>query len=588
MSRRISLLVGRIIPAVLLAVGATLALTQRASNLQTVAIISADLGGLDLITARMAAMGEADRLRIRLIEQGWAAIEEIALGPALAAAEELLAAAAPIAEGDGPTATEASVLRATLEGRLEDVPQDGGYADAMWYLDNLVGDFCCAGQTGSIRGVSDWIRTLDYLTYAQGTYSYFLDDFVGGLQHRDQTPIEPGGFADYMAYNRDLARAGNAYSDVDDPLTADFPPQIDKDDPALAANLATILHSPPADLLRRSVSWAVQGGAAAGDPAPATFEQVVGSIESIQIGLGDLLADTLVNEESALAARAHRLQGMGWLLLALAAAGYLAAAVLVGRQLKAIRRLQIESEARRRETQAKMSTLSTVAHEMRTPLTGITGYSRILQQDWETLDREQIAEFLAIIDDQASELSRLVDDLLTARRLETGQLELHPAEVAVAEIAGRVAQGVFCGGPSLFLMDLDPQLRVVTDPQRLGQILRNLLDNARKYGGRTARLTAREVGGRCRISVIDDGNGIAPEDVERVFNCFDRGSAPHSAASGFGLGLSIVRDLARAMGGDAGYRPAEPRGAEFWVDLPMPARHDTPEPVGAGAMGSRD
>jgi signal transduction histidine kinase len=101
------------------------------------------------------------------------------------------------------------------------------------------------------------------------------------------------------------------------------------------------------------------------------------------------------------------------------------------------------------------------------------------------------------------------------------------------------------------------------------------------------RLTAREAGGRCRISVIDDGPGVAPEDVDRIFTRFDRGSAPRSEASGFGLGLSIVWDLARAMGGEAGYRPAVPRGAEFWVDLPLPARRDVPEPVGAGATGSR-
>jgi signal transduction histidine kinase len=586
MSWRISL-VARIIPAVFLAVGATLALSQRASNLESVAALSADLTGLDLITARTAAMDEADRLRVRLIEQGWAGLEEISLDPALAAAEELLAATAPIAEGEGPTATEASVLRVTLEDRLEEAPEDGSYADVMRYLDTLVGDFCCAGQTGSIRGVSDWIRTLDYLTYAQGTYSYFLDDFVGGVQYREQTPIEPGGFADYMSYNRDLARTGDAYSDVADPLTTDFPPRIDQEDPELAARLAAVLDGPSADLLRRSVSWAVQGGAAAGDPAPATFAEVVGSIENLQAGLGDLLAGTLVSEGEAVAARAQRLQGQGWLLLTLAATGYLAAAILLGTQLNAIRRLQIESEARRRETQAKMSALATVAHEMRTPLTGIAGYSRILHEDWETLGREQIDEFLTIIDDQSSELARLIDDLLTARRLEAGQLELHPAEIAVADIADRVARGVFCDGPGLFAAELDPGLRVIGDPHRLGQILRNLLDNARKYGGPTVRLAAREFGGRCRISVIDDGAGIAPQDVERIFTRFDRGSAPPAEASGFGLGLSIVRDLARAMGGDAGYRPTEPRGAEFWVDLPMPSGRSVPEPVGAGAVGGR-
>jgi signal transduction histidine kinase len=571
MSRRVLLTVGWIALAVVLAATSTHALAQRADGLQSIEGISADLAGLDLIAARTAAMEEADRLRLRLIEQGWAGFDEVDVGPAVVAAGDLFDAAAVVAEGDGPLAAEASVLQSTLEQRLAEGPDTDSYVDMMGYLDDLVGDFCCAGQTGSIRGVSDPIRTLDYLAYAQGTYSYFLDDFVGGLHYQNGTPIETGGFSDYMAYNADLARAGSSYADVDDPLTTDFPPQLQQDEPARAEALAAVLDSAPAHVLRRSVAWAVQGGAAAGEPAPATFEEVVASIESVQADLGDYVAETISSERAALAARVNRLHGVGWMLLGLALVGYLAAGALIFTQIRAIRRVQIQVELQRREAQAKLNVLSVVAHEMRIPLTGISGFSQTLLHEWQTLDKQEIDEFLTIINAQAAELARLIDDLLTLGRLETGRLELHSTEVGVAELARQVAKEVFPDAPHPVLTDLDPELRVVCDPDRVRQMLRNLLDNARKYGGPIVRVAADRIDGWCRISVIDDGDGVAPNDVTRIFNRFDRGSAPPTAAAGFGLGLSIVKDLARAMGGEAGCSSAVPRGTEFWVELPLPA-----------------
>jgi signal transduction histidine kinase len=164
---------------------------------------------------------------------------------------------------------------------------------------------------------------------------------------------------------------------------------------------------------------------------------------------------------------------------------------------------------------------------------------------------------------------RLIDDLLTVRRIEAGSLDLELRAVNIRDLTRRFETTLFDEPGRSLIVDLPEQLSVKCDPDRMTQILRNYLDNARKYGGATVRVTTTNNDGVCRISVSDDGEGVPDEDVERIFSRFDQGSTTGRSDTGFGLGLSIVMSLASAMGGGAGYTPVIPHGAEFWVEVPL-------------------
>jgi signal transduction histidine kinase len=120
---------------------------------------------------------------------------------------------------------------------------------------------------------------------------------------------------------------------------------------------------------------------------------------------------------------------------------------------------------------------------------------------------------------------------------------------------------------------------MIADPDRLVQILRNLVESAAKYGRTGVAVTAVAVGKGCEIIVSDTGPGVSPEAAERIFRFWDRGDQESDNARGHGMGLAIARHLARAMVGDLKYRPHEPMGSEFVLTLPLvpSPRSDTPD-----------
>lgn len=210
--------------------------------------------------------------------------------------------------------------------------------------------------------------------------------------------------------------------------------------------------------------------------------------------------------------------------------------------------------------------LAVTAHELRTPVGVLGGTADLLAAHWDELDATERAELLAGMSASSARLRRLLDDLLTASRLQSSRLELRVEEVDVAPIVTAAAVTAQRANPGLALdVGAEPGLLVVGDPGRLAQVVDNLITNAIVHGVPPVRVAARLDGDDVLVAVQDSGSGVPPEMRERLFERFATGRS----AGGTGLGLYIVRQLAREHGGDASYRPPEPgEPGAFVVRLP--------------------
>jgi len=205
------------------------------------------------------------------------------------------------------------------------------------------------------------------------------------------------------------------------------------------------------------------------------------------------------------------------------------------------------------------------SHELRTPVTSISGFSSTLIHRWDAISDEEKLHFVQIIDAESVRLSRLVNGLLALSHITSGavktqmtQVQLSPEiDSAILTLAGRVEVQVSC--PS--------RLIAMADPSHLRQILINYLSNAEKYGAGPITVSVHERSDWVEIRVADSGTGVDPEFVPLLFQEFAQ--AVHtSQEDGVGLGLSIARGLAGAQGGEAFYEPNDPHGAIFGVRLP--------------------
>lgn len=217
--------------------------------------------------------------------------------------------------------------------------------------------------------------------------------------------------------------------------------------------------------------------------------------------------------------------------------------------------------------------IADVAHELRTPLTILRGRLEAMEDGIVPLTVDEVRN----LHGQTLLLTRLVEDLRTLSLVDAGRLEVHPREVDVPELIQRTVDGFEPRAAALGVgvsFEAPATLASQADPERLAQVVTNLLDNAVRATprGGSVQVRLQPEGEGFRLEVADDGPGLAPGSEERVFERFYRADASRSRASGgSGLGLSIVKALVELHGGrvTAANQPAG--GASFVVVIPGPA-----------------
>jgi PAS domain S-box-containing protein len=247
-------------------------------------------------------------------------------------------------------------------------------------------------------------------------------------------------------------------------------------------------------------------------------------------------------------------------------------------------RLRAEEERRRAEesfrisqeaNRAKDEFLMTLSHELRTPMTAILGWSRMLP----TMSPEDplFEEAIASIAGGAQLQARLIDDILDVSRIVSGKLRLSPETMEVGRLVMNAVDAVSTTAAAkqiTITTSLAPGLgTMVADPTRIQQVIWNLLTNALKFTprGGTVQVSAQRTASRVEISVSDNGEGIDPHFLPHIFEPFRQAESPQTRVhGGLGLGLSIVRYIAEAHGGTiAAESEGKGRGATFTVTLPV-------------------
>lgn len=232
------------------------------------------------------------------------------------------------------------------------------------------------------------------------------------------------------------------------------------------------------------------------------------------------------------------------------------------------------TEARRRTERSHAELIATVAHELRSPLTSVKGFTATLLGKWERFNDEQKRLMLETVDADAGRIKRLIAELLDISRIDSGRLEVRRQPVDIAAAIGRHVQVHTTGGqsPDRFFVRIRPELPPLwADPDKIDQILGNLLENAVRHGAGTVTIevapakTGDDGEEGTEVTVSDEGPGIPEESMSRVFTRFWRGSK----RGGTGLGLYIVKGVVEAHGGTITVGRGPRGGAEFRFILPV-------------------
>ncbi|MGV3773497.1 MAG: sensor histidine kinase [Verrucomicrobiales bacterium] len=221
--------------------------------------------------------------------------------------------------------------------------------------------------------------------------------------------------------------------------------------------------------------------------------------------------------------------------------------------------------------------VANVSHELRTPLTLIKGYVETLQEG--AMHDPQVAErFLGIIAKHSDRLTYLIEDLLTISRLESGQIQLNLQEVEARAVAQRVVtdlQKTAAERGVTLKNEIGANLITKADPERLQQVFYNLVDNAIKYGRPKGEvlLSGMDKGRVVELRVQDNGPGIPPDSLDRIFERFYRVDRARSRdQGGTGLGLSIVKHIVHSHGGEVWAESELGKGATIFLTIPSEKR----------------
>jgi signal transduction histidine kinase len=211
--------------------------------------------------------------------------------------------------------------------------------------------------------------------------------------------------------------------------------------------------------------------------------------------------------------------------------------------------------------------VATVAHELRSPLSGVKGFVHAILNRWDKLTDDQKRLMLTTVSTDADRLSRLIAELLDVARIDTGRLQLHRRPTDLPLKAQRVVSLITASTAREISLEITPVPKVDADPDKVMQVLTNVIENAVRHGEGQVRVTVApaEDPAYAEVVVTDEGEGIAPEIRERVFTKFWTAGA----GGGSGLGLYIVNGLLRAHGGMALIEDAPGRGTRFVTRWPV-------------------
>jgi signal transduction histidine kinase len=219
----------------------------------------------------------------------------------------------------------------------------------------------------------------------------------------------------------------------------------------------------------------------------------------------------------------------------------------------------------------KSTFISIVSHELRTPVTLIKGYASTLRRDDAKWDKHTISDSLAVIEEEADRLSKMIDDLLDASRLQAGGLSLNRGDVSLPGIAKRVAQKLSTQTKQHTIVAEFPENFpiILADETRLEQVIINLVSNALKY----APSGEVKISGQVRpeqviICVSDQGPGIEAKDLPHIFDRFYRSTNAVKRTKGAGLGLYLARAIIEAHNGRIWADPKPDTGARICFSLP--------------------
>jgi len=238
---------------------------------------------------------------------------------------------------------------------------------------------------------------------------------------------------------------------------------------------------------------------------------------------------------------------------------------------------ELEQEESRREELDKLKDefVLTASHELRSPLTSVQGFAELLMLDRDSLTPRQ-RETVEIILDNCRHLVRLLNDLLDLARSDVGRLAIRPQPTEVAPLVEDVVRTMRAQtetASQALTEDVQPGLPpIYVEPDRIRQILVNLITNAHEYSpeGASIYVAARAVGAEVEISVTDDGPGIPAEQLDRIFDRFTRGDAGLTQrVGGTGLGLAISKSLVELHGGSIAAESTVGQGSTFRVRLPI-------------------
>jgi signal transduction histidine kinase len=200
---------------------------------------------------------------------------------------------------------------------------------------------------------------------------------------------------------------------------------------------------------------------------------------------------------------------------------------------------------------SKDQLVASVSHELRTPMTSVVGLARELDDRFDDFEYEEVRELLNLMVHESTDVANILEDLLVAARAEVGTISL---DMQALDIYSEINWALTTASAGVRqAADVREPAFVIADPGRVRQILRNLVVNARRYGGPAVRVIVEPQGDAVAISVRDDGAPIAAEDRRRIFEPYQGKIGSRNVPGSVGLGLTVSRQLARLMGGDLGY-----------------------------------